>query len=801
MTEVIKSIGVKLKSKKSRLKRWIIWLGIVFVIIPVLIIIFISPLTKYLIEKYDVKYTGREIKMDWVYVNPFTGYVHFNNLKIYEYKSDSIFLATDGLSADFSVRKLFVKNYEISSIVLDKPRTTIIMSGTKINLEDVILKFAGDSIKSSKEPTHFSILNIKINDGVIRYREVTIPLDYYVKNVNLDCSGIRWNTDTIAGAFSFVPGIGEGKMEGNLNLNYHTLEYKFGTVITKYNLSFIGQYFKALSNFGSFKAVLDANLQATGNFKEAQNLDAKGLFQLTDFSFGKDTTEDYCAFDTLIVQMKELAPKNHKYLFDSILLARPFFKFERYDRLDNIQTMFGQQGANLSAAYASPEKFNLVIEIGNYVKALSMNFLASYYQINHLAITKGNMIYNDYTLEEKFSIAANPMFITADSIDKNHDRVKLHVKSGILPFGNLLVDLSINPKDSTDFDLDYHFNKFQLPMLNPFIVKYTSFNMDRGELELNGSWHVRNGKIQSDNHLILLDPRMAFRVKKEDSKYIPMRIVMGFVRESSNVIDYEVPIEGNLKNPNFKLRDVITDLLANIFIKPVTTPFRTEVKKVEKEIENSLLLSWKNRQYKLEKPQEKFVTKLAEYLKNNPQSIITISPNNYEIKERESILLFAAKKQYYMKVNKLSSNTFKETDSMKVEYFSIKDSSFVRYLDAHVTDSLVFTVQDKCTYVISAEFVNARYKQLMRLREKDLREIFKANGTDAQVKFGTNHSGIPVSGFSYFKIEYTGQIPNNLERAYRKLNNLNGTNSRRKYLRMRTKYNDMLERKFRKAGT
>ena len=52
----------------------------------VLIFLFISPITKYLIEKYDEEYTGRQITMDRVYVNPFTGYFHFTNLKIYEHK-------------------------------------------------------------------------------------------------------------------------------------------------------------------------------------------------------------------------------------------------------------------------------------------------------------------------------------------------------------------------------------------------------------------------------------------------------------------------------------------------------------------------------------------------------------------------------------------------------------------------------------------------------------------------------------------------------------------------------------------
>ena len=93
-----------------------------------LVILFISPIAKYLVEKYDEKFTGRQITMGWAYVNPFTGYIHFENLKIFELKSDSVFLSVKGLSANFAMLKLIRKTYEISEITLTHPRGIIIQN-------------------------------------------------------------------------------------------------------------------------------------------------------------------------------------------------------------------------------------------------------------------------------------------------------------------------------------------------------------------------------------------------------------------------------------------------------------------------------------------------------------------------------------------------------------------------------------------------------------------------------------------------------------------------------------------------
>src|SRR5437868_3696126 len=94
----------------TRLKKIIAVTSVVIIITVAVVILFISPITKYLVEKYDVQYTGRQITMDWAYVNPFTGYVHFSNFKIYELNSlptgqagDSVFFSAKGLSMNIAM--------------------------------------------------------------------------------------------------------------------------------------------------------------------------------------------------------------------------------------------------------------------------------------------------------------------------------------------------------------------------------------------------------------------------------------------------------------------------------------------------------------------------------------------------------------------------------------------------------------------------------------------------------------------------------------------------------------------------
>ena len=756
------------------------------IIIAVVIIVFISPITKYLVEKYDEKYTGRKITLDWAYVNPFTGYIHFNDLKIYELKSDSIFLSADGLSGNFAMHKMLSKTYELTELSLTRPKGIIIQDKKDFNFNDLVEKFSSkDSSGPDKAPVHFNILSLKINDGEFHYREKLIPINYFIKEVNIECTGKHWDADTTAAQFSFLSGTGSGDVKGNFTINLKNLDYRYAAVVHKFDLKILGQYLEDLTNYGNFAANLDADMKSTGNFKDQENVTISGMLAINDFHFGKNSKEKYASFDKLVLAINELSPKNHKYLFDSVSLSHPYIKYERYDSLDNIQTMFGKGGANIEAAKTDPAKFNLIIEIARYIKVLSRNFFQSYYKINRLAIYNGDLKFNDYSISEKFSMALNPLYVFADSIDKNNQRVEVSLNSDIKPYGEATVTLSINPKDSGEFDMHYRFQKLPVSMFNPYTISFTSFPLDRGTLEFNGTWNVRNGIIKSDNHLVVVDPRVTKRIRKKDIEWIPMPLVMSFIRARGNVIDYEIPITGNLKNPQFNLHDIFVDLVENIFVKPATTPYRTQVKNIETEIEKSLTFKWQMRQSAVPGNQEKFIERTANFLKENSGASITVHPQQYAIKEKEYILLFEAKKKYFMFTNNKNGQSFNEEDSEKVDKMSVKDSLFVHYLNRQVNDSMVFTIQDKCARLIDSDIINAKFKQLNQDRENAFVSYFKERKVEKQVKVSAGENVLPYNGFSFYKIEYEGEFPESLIKAYREMNELNDKAPRDKFKKER----------------
>jgi uncharacterized protein involved in outer membrane biogenesis len=208
------------------------------IIIVMVVILFISPITKYLVEKYDEKYTGRQIEIGWIYVNLFTGYVQITNLKIYESKSlpalkedDSVFFSAKGLSANFAMLKMLFNTVEIKELTLDHPKGIIIQNKKDLNFDDLIKKFTPEKPDATPSPVHFNILSIKIKNGEFYYHEKITPINYFIKEVNIESTGKRWNADTIGAKISFLAGPGSGSVKGNFTINFKNLDYRLAAIV------------------------------------------------------------------------------------------------------------------------------------------------------------------------------------------------------------------------------------------------------------------------------------------------------------------------------------------------------------------------------------------------------------------------------------------------------------------------------------------------------------------------------------------------------------------------------------------
>jgi hypothetical protein len=755
--------------KKKRGKR--IFIGIILVLAVLLLLVFIiaSPLIKHLIEKYDTKYTGREITVGSVFLNPIAGSATARNLKLYEKNGDSVFASVKSMYVNVGLLKLLSGTYDISSLKITKPVIHITRKDTTFNFSDLMQRFAKtDTVQKKK--LHLNIRNIKVKQGSLSFTDLNVPVTYNIDSINFSSPGVFWDVDTISGEFSLIPD--KGLFSGNFTFNQNSYDYRVAMNLENFNLGMFENYIRKIGGSGRLRADVNMKLNVEGNIHEPMKFKSDGRIEVDDFHFGADTTTDYASFNRFLLNIRQLDLADKKLYFDSIILDKPAILYQIFDTLDNFRRIFRPHVTAKAAEKADSVSYFTSLEGADYF-------------INKLALNDGKIEVNDYSIAEKFSMIINQFNINADSVDKLKKRVKVTLKGKMIPAGSFNAALSMNPRNEKYFDFNYQFQNIPATIFNPYIITYTSYQLDRGTIEMHGDWSVRDNAINAFNHFVVIDPRDTRRVKGKVTKRVPLPLIMAFVRERGSVIDYEIPVKGSLKDPKFKLGDVITDIIKNILVKPPTTPYRINVKNVENKVEKTLTVTWKMRQTSIDADQEKFLKRIAGFLKDNPEAVITVQPIVYEEKEKENILLFEAKKKYFYESKGEKVRPLSKDDSMKVENLSSKDHAFVKYINSKIKNPDLLTIQERCYRYLDKGVVDKQFRNMVEARKNSFMKYFRDTKSDKQVEFFNMKNEIPVNWFSYYDINYKGDVPESLSKAFEKLYEFNSEPPRRKYFNLR----------------
>jgi hypothetical protein len=551
-----------------------------------------------------------------------------------------------------------------------------------------------------------------------------------------------------------------------------SMDYRLAMSAKNFNMSIAEQFLRKYAEKARFTGMVNMDIKARGNGHKSMSTDIKGRISVDTIRLGNGEGPDYFWIKKMIVSFNEINIGQRKLFLDSVYVDNPGVLYQRFDTLDNFRRMFRKLLAGKDTVVEPEDTMGILA-----------NLKKSDYSVNLLEVQNGNFEFNDYSIAEKFSMAFKPFDLKGDSINKFNKRVRITIKSGIVPYGTFTSSLSMDPENSKNFDFKYNINDVSAPSFNPYIATYTSHQLDKGQIEMHGDWTVRNNNLRALNHFLVINPRTTEKVKGKETKNLPLPLIMAFVRERGSAIDYEIPITGKLDDPKFHFGDVISDLLRNILVKPPTTPYRQQVRKVEESIEKTLNVSWRMRQVTIEKDERDFIERIAGFLKDNPDAYLTVTPVYHEEKEKENILMFEAKKKYFLESK--DKQALSKDDSAKVEKLSSKDSSFIRYMDRAIKNPAFLTLQEKCYRFIGKEIVSKSYEQLKNERKTAFLYFFKQNGTAKRIEFKEAKNEVPFNWFSYFSIQYKGEVPEALKEAYQKLYEYNSEPPRRKFFQLR----------------
>ncbi|WP_459827260.1 DUF748 domain-containing protein [Campylobacter concisus] len=127
-------------------------------------------------------------------------------------------------------------------------------------------------------------------------------------------------------------------------------------------------------------------------------------------------------------------------------------------------------------------------------------------------------------------------------------------------------------KQNTDIKLD--FKDIDLIDITPYSGQFLGYKIKKGKLNLNLNYSVVDSKLNGSNLINFDTLTLGEKVDSKDAVNLPLSLAISILSDQNNQINIDLPVEGNLDDPDFKYGGVIWAAVKKLFADIALAPFR-----------------------------------------------------------------------------------------------------------------------------------------------------------------------------------------------------------------------------------
>ena len=132
----------------------------------------------------------------------------------------------------------------------------------------------------------------------------------------------------------------------------------------------------------------------------------------------------------------------------------------------------------------------------------------------------------------------------------------------------------INPLSEDAYtDVKVVFENLNLTMISPYSGKYAGYPITKGKLSLDLAYKLSQKELVGENKVLMDQMTMGSKVESPDATSLPIPLALALLKDRKGLIDIDLPVRGNLDDPDFSYGGIIWNALVNLLTKISTSPF------------------------------------------------------------------------------------------------------------------------------------------------------------------------------------------------------------------------------------
>jgi hypothetical protein len=181
----------------------------------------------------------------------------------------------------------------------------------------------------------------------------------------------------------------------------------------------------------------------------------------------------------------------------------------------------------------------------------------------------------------------------------------------------------LDPVRATDVKME--FRNLLMSSLSPYSVQFAGREIAEGKLDLDLLYRINDGRMQGQNAIVMRDLVLGDKVESPGAASLPLGLAVALLKDANGVIDIELPVEGDLNDPKFRIGGVIWKAFVGLVTKIASAPFRLLGSLVGSESEDLGQFQFLAGRADLTPPELEKIVLLRQALRERPELAIEVS--------------------------------------------------------------------------------------------------------------------------------------------------------------------------------
>ncbi|HCP30829.1 DUF748 domain-containing protein [Pseudomonas fulva] len=249
---------------------------------------------------------------------------------------------------------------------------------------------------------------------------------------------------------------------------------------------------------------------------------------------------------------------------DKVTLQQPYARFIiNEDRTTNINDLLIPQ-PNDAPSKAQPQPASATEE-----KPLGIH-------IGQIVIKDGSANFADLSLTPNFATAVQQLNGQVGTIDNRKPLpAPVDVQGKVDRYAPVTIKGGLNPFDPlASLDIAAVFKRVELTTLTPYSGKFAGYRIRKGRLNLDLHYLITKGQLKAENKVVVEQLQLGEKVDSPDAVDLPIRLAVALLKDTHGKISIELPVAGDLNNPQFSVMPIVWQTLRNLVLRAAQAPFK-----------------------------------------------------------------------------------------------------------------------------------------------------------------------------------------------------------------------------------